>query len=158
VRASDAEVEKEWVTQGDDRVRDEHAAMEGERVPRDDNFSNGLDYPSEPNCRCGVLLHPVRRRKGLEPALEAMQQRRKWTRDAAAGWLRKHGYKTGNYEKMKNWHSFRQHEPTSERYSRYRNDEGWGPPGAMAVFGIRRSDGKSEVQSARFWHGEGGED
>ena len=44
--------EKEWLTLGDDRVRDEHAAMEGERVPVESNFSNDLPYPSEPNCRC----------------------------------------------------------------------------------------------------------
>lgn len=43
---------KRWNTAGDDRVRDEHAAMEGETVPLDASFSNGLDFPSEPNCRC----------------------------------------------------------------------------------------------------------
>lgn len=43
---------KVWDTAGDDRVRDEHAAIEGETVPIDQPFSNGLMHPSEPNCRC----------------------------------------------------------------------------------------------------------
>jgi HK97 family phage portal protein len=50
---------KTWVTARDDRVRDEHAAMEGETVPLDARFSNGLEGPGEPNCRCGVIT-PVR--------------------------------------------------------------------------------------------------
>lgn len=52
-------VEKEWLTARDDRVRDEHAAMDGERVAIDDAFSNGLQHPSEPNCRCTLLHHTV---------------------------------------------------------------------------------------------------
>lgn len=43
---------KTWLSSRDDRVRDEHAAMDGETVKLDDTFSNGLDYPSEPMCRC----------------------------------------------------------------------------------------------------------
>jgi SPP1 gp7 family putative phage head morphogenesis protein len=43
---------KTWMTAGDGRVRDEHAAMEGETVPLDEPFSNGLMFPSQPNCRC----------------------------------------------------------------------------------------------------------
>lgn len=46
---------KEWSTAGDEKVRDEHADMEGETVPVGEEFSNGLLYPSEPNCRCSVL-------------------------------------------------------------------------------------------------------
>ena len=45
---------KEWVATLDDRVRDEHLMMDGEIVKLHDNFSNGLDSPSEPNCRCTV--------------------------------------------------------------------------------------------------------
>jgi SPP1 gp7 family putative phage head morphogenesis protein len=45
-------VTKEWLTAGDDRVRDEHAGMEGEQRRIDEPFSNGLQEPSEPNCRC----------------------------------------------------------------------------------------------------------
>lgn len=43
---------KTWRTADDARVRDEHAALEGETVGLHDRFSNGLDAPSEPNCRC----------------------------------------------------------------------------------------------------------
>lgn len=43
---------KTWLTSRDDRVRDEHEAMDGETVGLNDIFSNGLEYPSEPNCRC----------------------------------------------------------------------------------------------------------
>lgn len=50
---------KQWVTARDDRVRDEHAAMDGETVPLDATFSNGLEGPGEPNCRC-VIITPVR--------------------------------------------------------------------------------------------------
>jgi HK97 family phage portal protein len=51
--------EKMWVTARDDRVRDEHAAMDGETVPLDATFSNGLEGPGEPNCRCAIVT-PVR--------------------------------------------------------------------------------------------------
>lgn len=42
---------KEWLTQGDDRVRDSHAACESEGVvPLGDQFdSNGLMYPGDPD-------------------------------------------------------------------------------------------------------------
>jgi SPP1 gp7 family putative phage head morphogenesis protein len=45
---------KSWLATLDDRVRDEHEAMHGETVPIDKQFSNGLDAPGEPNCRCGL--------------------------------------------------------------------------------------------------------
>lgn len=45
---------KTWVTVGDDRVRDEHVAMQGETVPYANAFSNGEYIPGEStfNCRC----------------------------------------------------------------------------------------------------------
>ncbi len=51
-RQSGVVEKKTWLTSRDDRVRDEHVAMEGESVGLNDNFSNGLEYPSEPMCRC----------------------------------------------------------------------------------------------------------
>lgn len=45
---------KEWIATLDDRVRDEHLLMDGEQVKLGERFSNGLDYPSEPNCRCTI--------------------------------------------------------------------------------------------------------
>jgi HK97 family phage portal protein len=49
-----------WITQRDARVRDSHAALEGETVDIGAAFSNGLRYPHDPsgppeeviNCRC----------------------------------------------------------------------------------------------------------
>jgi HK97 family phage portal protein len=46
---------KEWLATMDDRVRDEHAAMNGEVVGIDEAFSNGEMFPGEVNCRCTVL-------------------------------------------------------------------------------------------------------
>ncbi len=43
---------KTWLSSRDDRVREEHEAMDGETVKLDEVFSNGLEYPSEPMCRC----------------------------------------------------------------------------------------------------------
>lgn len=59
-RDTGLDLDKEWLTQGDDRVRDEHALMEGESVKMDEAFSNGSDYPDEPNCRCTMLFHVKR--------------------------------------------------------------------------------------------------
>jgi HK97 family phage portal protein len=54
-RQSDVANAKEWINAGDDRVRPEHqegTGVGGEIVALDDAFSNGLQYPQEPNCRC----------------------------------------------------------------------------------------------------------
>lgn len=45
---------KEWIATQDARTRDEHLALDGEIVGTHDNFSNGLAYPQEPNCRCVI--------------------------------------------------------------------------------------------------------
>lgn len=49
-----ADLWKRWVTVGDDRVREEHQAMNGEEVPFGNTYSNGEDVPGESayNCRC----------------------------------------------------------------------------------------------------------
>jgi SPP1 gp7 family putative phage head morphogenesis protein len=54
------QLQKEWVATLDDRTRDRHADIDGERVPTDKPFSNGLMYPGDQggpseevvNCRC----------------------------------------------------------------------------------------------------------
>ena len=46
---------KMWISQRDDRVRDEHVQMDGEVVATAESFSNGLLYPMEPNCRCDII-------------------------------------------------------------------------------------------------------
>jgi SPP1 gp7 family putative phage head morphogenesis protein len=56
---------KSWITQGDDRVRDSHAAINGQRVPMDGVFGNGLPFPHAPGapaaesiqCRCTLGFH-----------------------------------------------------------------------------------------------------
>lgn len=56
-RQSEVATGKEWINAGDSRVRDEHEdgiGVGGEIVGLDENFSNGLPYPSEPNCRCVI--------------------------------------------------------------------------------------------------------
>lgn len=49
---------KEWINAGDDKVRDAHkdkpVGVGREIVKLDENFSNGLPYPQEPNCRCVI--------------------------------------------------------------------------------------------------------
>jgi hypothetical protein len=45
---------KIWRTAGDDRVREEHMDMEGERVRIGETFSNGSEYPDDINERCVV--------------------------------------------------------------------------------------------------------
>lgn len=53
---------KTWVTVGDDRVRPEHAAMNGQRVPFDQPYSNGDMVPGQGdyNCRCIERISIVR--------------------------------------------------------------------------------------------------
>lgn len=51
--------DKTWVNQGDDRVRPDHSdafGVGGEKVDAKDQFSNGLSYPMEPNCRCTLFF------------------------------------------------------------------------------------------------------
>jgi SPP1 gp7 family putative phage head morphogenesis protein len=53
-------VKKQWLASLDNRTRDSHVALDGESVPLDKRFSNGLMYPGDPsgppvevyNCRC----------------------------------------------------------------------------------------------------------
>lgn len=60
------EMEKEWVDSDDHRVRRSHRAMDGERVPVDSKYSNGMDYPADSmngtaseviHCRCAQVYH-----------------------------------------------------------------------------------------------------
>lgn len=55
-------VRKRWTATKDGRTRRSHASLDGETVPWDETFSNGLMYPGDPsgparevyNCRCTV--------------------------------------------------------------------------------------------------------
>ncbi len=59
------ELEKEWMATLDSHTRDSHADIDGERVPVDSKFSNGLQYPGEAggapaevyNCRCTMVTN-----------------------------------------------------------------------------------------------------
>jgi HK97 family phage portal protein len=54
---------KTWITAGDDNVRANHAQLNGQTVPIDKPFSNGLMFPGDPagsageiiGCRCDLL-------------------------------------------------------------------------------------------------------
>lgn len=54
---------KMWVAAHDERVRASHAAIDGEQVPVDEKFSNGLMFPGDKNgapaevynCRCAMV-------------------------------------------------------------------------------------------------------
>lgn len=56
-------VNKRWEATHDNRTRDSHRAIDGEEVPFDEEFSNGLEYPGDPsgapsevyNCRCTMV-------------------------------------------------------------------------------------------------------
>lgn len=45
----------EYVTVGDDRVRPEHAALDGVRLPKEDSRWNMIMPPNGWNCRCSVI-------------------------------------------------------------------------------------------------------
>lgn len=58
-------VQKQWMSTLDSRTRDSHRDMDGEIAGMDDEFSNGLEYPGDPNgpgrevynCRCTLIYH-----------------------------------------------------------------------------------------------------
>lgn len=54
-KTSGNKAKKEWLATLDDRVREEHEAMNGETKDINEPFSNGLQAPGEPNCRCTLL-------------------------------------------------------------------------------------------------------
>jgi hypothetical protein len=68
-KATEIPLEKEWLAWIDDRTRDSHRDdLNGERVPLDGTFSNGLGYPGDPagddpgeviNCRCTLVYVEV---------------------------------------------------------------------------------------------------
>lgn len=53
-KQSDTATHKEWIATNDSRTREEHVLLNGEIVAIGENFSNGLEYPQEPNCRCVI--------------------------------------------------------------------------------------------------------
>ena len=59
-------LQKVWITAGDERVRDSHIENNGVRIDVDKEFSNGLRYPRDLqglaaetiNCRCTLIMAP----------------------------------------------------------------------------------------------------
>lgn len=62
IKQSGLVARKEWIATLDERTRDSHADIDGELAELDDQFSNGLKYPGDPdgepsefiNCRCTI--------------------------------------------------------------------------------------------------------
>lgn len=73
------EMQKQWISRMDARVRDDHAAVTGEIVDSGETFSNGLLFPGDPNgeaeqvinCRC--YEKPMV--KSVSPALERHREK-----------------------------------------------------------------------------------
>lgn len=86
------------------------------------------------------------------------QKYKVWGKQDAISWLKEHDFKTGNYEKLANYHSFRQEDP--DKYDEFRLKKApFGfkeSDGVVAVYGIYQKEGKrtSEIQAIRFYHGE----
>ena len=53
-KQSDVATHKEWIATMDDKTRPAHMELDGQIVPVGKAFSNGLQYPQEPNCRCVI--------------------------------------------------------------------------------------------------------
>lgn len=59
------DIEKTWLATDDERTRESHMLMDGETVPYDEEFSNGLMYPADENgdpsevynCRCTMTTN-----------------------------------------------------------------------------------------------------
>lgn len=51
---------KMWLSKRDNKVRTEHRALDSQIRKVDETFSNGLQYPSEINCRCYIKAHRIR--------------------------------------------------------------------------------------------------
>lgn len=58
---------KVWIATPDDRTRESHLDIDGEEIDIDEEFSNGLMYPGDPdgepsevwNCRCSMRTHII---------------------------------------------------------------------------------------------------
>ena len=85
------EMEKVWVATIDERTRASHVFLHGEAVGIYEQFSNGLEYPADPNgdpeevynCRCVM----VPRVKGVELGLEGFNE--EYIEENFADWERR---------------------------------------------------------------------
>lgn len=67
------DVRKKWIAIFDNRTRDSHALLHNEVVDMDEEFSNGLMFPAQPdgdpaevyNCRCNMVITHDPKRGGM---------------------------------------------------------------------------------------------
>lgn len=110
------------------------------------------EYP-DGNDRLGVCFGSWNKEKKVEK-----QKYKKWSKEKAKTWLKEHDFKVGTYEKMANYHSFRQEDP--DKYDSFRTEKSpfnfKTSDGVIVIYGIYKKDGvrTSEIQSIRFYHGE----
>ena len=90
------ELEKEWLATMDKHTRDSHVELDGEHVPMDEPFSNGLMYPGDPkgdpsevyNCRCTMI---PRRIKANYETEKRFQREDYLENESWARWKKEHG-------------------------------------------------------------------
>lgn len=78
--------EKQWVCTQDDRTRESHLELDGEHVPLDEEFSNGLQYPGDPsgdpsevyNCRCTMVAYFPETDESTADEVESEQDYTEW--------------------------------------------------------------------------------
>jgi SPP1 gp7 family putative phage head morphogenesis protein len=76
------DLQKMWLTAKDERVRDSHEELDGDIVPWDGTFDNGLKFPRDPageaadvvNCRCAMLIVPKDQMSEIDSGLLASDE------------------------------------------------------------------------------------
>lgn len=111
-------LEKEWISTHDSRTRDSHGDLDGERVPYDKEFSNGLMHPADKdgapaevyNCRCTV--------RAILPDIN--DEKRKTYKE----WYAEQEKKQKNsYIETKNATKFTESKPTRPKKTDYKTEE-----------------------------------
>lgn len=101
------EINKRWIATLDSRTRDSHKEMDGEEVPYNKEFSNGLQYPGDPhgepaevyNCRCTMVsIYPKYEDRSKQ---DVRRMRGEYT--DSDGKKRSYSYLTSNPDKYKEW-------------------------------------------------------
>ena len=81
---------KVWIATPDDRTRESHLDIDGEEIDIDEEFSNGLMFPGDPdgepsevwNCRCSMRTHIIGFRRDDGSVSEVNYERDATTHDA----------------------------------------------------------------------------
>lgn len=135
-------VMKEWISTHDARTRDSHAELDGEIVPVDERFSNGLMFPGDPqghpsevyNCRCTMAgaLPDIEEDTGYEKG-----DYDKWIKEKSGGHVTDDDFKNlsrydiiqkkidgEQYEKYKE--ILGKNSPTFDGFVNIKNSDSWG--------------------------------